>query len=199
MILYFAREPRVIVCYVDHILRVNVGRLPWGWVIQLVVWAGISLMFMLICFYLWVRLMGACIFDGQACDAGLLVYFVVELFFLAGTILMFWCVKTIVEFILPYSAEVVIDTRTIYCGNGLWRRRCRFTGEERLLVEPVYSRGGWGFSLRIVSNGKKYKLLPSVFVGSYYKTRARARKLAAQIQECLPFIKIEESKYWKYH
>lgn len=200
MILYTTKEPRIIVSYVDHVLRVNVGLLPLGWVIQLVVWAGISLMFMLLCFYLWVRLLVACIFDGQACDAGLLAYFVVELFFLAGTILMFWCVKEMVECIFPYSAEVFIDTRTMHCGNRLWRRKCRFTGEERLLVEPLYSRGGWGFALRIASNGKKYKLLPSAYVGSsYYKTRARARKLAAQIQECLPFIKIEESKYWKYH
>lgn len=65
-----------------------------------------------------------------------------------------------------------------------------------MLVEPSYSKGDWGFSLKIISKGRKCLFLPGVFVGAYDKAISRARDLAKMIQKCAPFVRIEESKYW---
>lgn len=200
MKLYAAKEPKTSVDCDNGVLRVKVGSPPLSIVIQMGIWGIILLVYLLFCLFMWVRLTWYYLLTKEPWDIGLVAFFGVELFLLAGALLMFWCVKRVLDDILPFSAEVCIDKRRMVCGHRLWHRRCQFIGEVQLLVEPVYSRGGWwGFALRIVSNGKKYKLLPCASGSSYYKARAKARKLAAQIQACMPFIKIEESKYWKYH
>lgn len=51
--------------------------------------------------------------------------------------------------------------------------------------------------MKIISKGRKCLFLPGVFVGAYGKAISRARDLAKMIQKCAPFVRIEESKYWK--
>ena len=195
MKLHIAKKPEIVASCCNRVFRVFVGPLPFCEVIQLVPWVAISLIFMAVFLFLLSRL----IFGYICGQCSVMMFLCLGVFFIAGTGVCFWSVKTLMMEILPYSAELNIDDRIMIYGNKLWRRRCQLSGELVLLVEPSYLKGAWGFQMRIVSNGRKCLLLPGVIVGSYADAISKSRKLSAKIQECMPFVRIEESRYWRWH
>jgi hypothetical protein len=191
-----SNKPKVSVWRTGCIIKVKVGWYPIGIVAQLVVFACVSLMFMVVFLLLALKLFLG-YESGVAYESGWVLYLLLELFFISGAVLASWCFNTLMMSILPFSAEIDIDSKTMCYGNILWRRKCQLGDEVLLLVEPSYSRGDWGFSMKIISKGRKCLFLPGVFVGAYGKAISRARDLAKMIQKCAPFVRIEESKYWK--
>ncbi len=196
MKLYEGKKPQMGISFDDRILKAYVGPFPLGYSITFSVFLFFMLLFTLLFGYFFsVLLLTITSWWTNALHWG------VALFLLAGIILGFWCVKQLPDNLLPYSVEFSIDTKMICYGTMLRRWRRQLSGDLTLLVEPSYQRGDWGFTLRLSSDGRKFLLLPDAHVGSSYsRALSKARQLAAMIQECVPYVvKIEESKYWRYH
>ena len=191
-------KPEVSVWCADRVLKVNVGLYPLGIVVELAVWLCCSVMFMGVFLFLALRLLWGCM-SGMDHECSWGAYLFMGMFLISGAVLSGWCANYLMMEILPFSASIDIDAKTMCYGNMLWRRKCQLEDEALLLVEPCYTRGDWGFSMKIISKGRECRLLPSAFVGSYYKAISQARNLAKMIQNCAPFVKVEESKYWRWH
>lgn len=197
--LYSDSSPDINVSCDGKILKAAVGLMPLAVVIPLSVFLVLMFALLIVFSFLWLRFSFGCFFYGLDADKAWLTFLFVEVFFLYGIALSSWCVIYLVNVILPYSAEIHIDAKTMIYGNKLWRRKCDLADEVSLLVEPGYTRGDWGFTLQIVFGGRKHLFLPNVFVGSYSEAISAARKLAERIQECIGCPRIDESKYWRYH
>ncbi len=196
MKLYQDKRPKMDVSFEDRVLKAHIGPLPLSYVIQISIWLFFTLMITLLFGYLFSVLLFA--ITSWWTNA---LHWGVAMFLLAGIVLGSWCVRQSLALLLPYSFEFSIDTRMACYGTMLRRCKRQLSDDLILLVEPSYQRGDWGFTLRLSSGGRKYLLLPDAIVGSSYsRAISKARKLAARIQECVPYIvKIEESKYWRYH
>lgn len=195
--LYNSKELNINVCCVDRILKFNTGILPIGWLILIVFWFSFAFLFLLIFGYFFLLLNWKYLSGAANCGFG--VFLFVDIFLLVGTVGSGWMAYYLANLVLPYSAEIYIDKKQLLCGNKMWRRKLQFIDKVVLVIEPVYTRGDWGFSLKIVSGSKKYTLLPGVFVGTYSKALSKARKLARDIQDYVQYMRVEESKWWKYH
>lgn len=193
-------KPEVSVWCAGRVLKVNVGLYPLGIVVELAVWLCCSVMFMGVFLFLALRLLwGLGYGSGVDYECGWMGLLLLGIFLISGTVLLGWFANNLMMQILPFSAEIDIDAKTMCYGNMLWRRKCQLEDEALLLVEPCYTRGDWGFSMKIISKGRECRLLPSAFVGSYYKAISQARNLATRIQNCMPFVSVKESRYWHVH
>ena len=198
-ILYRDRDLKIKVVCVDGVLKVSYGPLPIGITVMLSFWIAAGFLLWIVFVFVFLRVNWQVLL-GQSCGGDWILFLVVELFLFCGVVGMGWWLWVVLAEVLVFSAEVHIDNRWMCCGNRLWHRKCYFSDKVKLLVEPCYSKGDWGFALRIASRGWKYKLLPGVFVGSsYHKARSEARKLAAKVQECVSYLTIEESRGWEWH
>ena len=199
MTLYSDSSPNIKVSCDGKVLKAAVGLMPLAVVLQLSVFLVLMFALLIVFTFLWLRFSCGCFFYGLDADKGWLIFLFMEVFFLYGITLSSWCVLYLLNGILPYSAEIHIAAKTMIYRNKLWWRECQLTDDVSLLVEPNYTKGDWGFTLKIVSGGRKHLLLSGVFIGSYSKTISTARKLAKEIQKCVEYLRIEESKYWRYH
>lgn len=190
--------PDITVSCDGKILMTAVGREPLGVVMQLSVFLALLSILFTVLVFLSLRLLGGYV-CGLDANNGWLIFLIVEVFILGGIALVSWCIIHLVNAILPYSAKIDIENRMIYYGNKIWHSSHQMSGRVVLLVEPCYTKGDWGFSFRILSDRKKCLLLPSVFIGRYSNAISEARKLSEKVQKCVPFLDIQESKYWKYH
>lgn len=197
MTLYSDSSPDIKVCCDGNVLKANVGRLPIGTIIQIVGWLCFALFFTLVFGSLLVYFSLAYLNGAEKC--GWCEFLLIDAFFVIGTVGAAWMVKYLADTVLPYTAEIFIDAKLMVYGNKLWRRKCNLADEVSLLIEPNYTKGDWGFALKIVSGGRKHLLLSGVFVGSYSKTISTARKLAKEIQKRVEYLRIEESRYWRCH
>lgn len=191
-------KPEVGVWCVGRVIKVNVGLYPLGIVAELAMWLCCSVMLMGVFLFLDLRLLWGCM-SGIDYEGSWVGGVLLGMFLIFGTVLSGWSANYLMMEILPFSASIDIDAKTMYYGNMFCRRKCQLGDEVLLLVEPCYAKGDWGFKMKIISRGRKCLLLPGIFVGSYYKTRSQARNLAKMIQSCAPFVTIEESKYWRWH
>jgi hypothetical protein len=182
----------------DRIVKVKVGLKPPGIVVQLSVVFCISFMLVVIFLFLTLRL-GFGYMSGLDRGSGCLEFLLLDVFFICGMALSSWCAIYLMMVILPFSSEINIDAKTMSYGNVLLWRKCQLGDEVLLLVEPCYNRGDWGFSMKIISEGRKCLLLPGMFVGSYANAISQARNIATNIKKCAPFVRVIESKYWRVH
>lgn len=182
----------------DRTIQVKVGLKPLGMLVQLSSVFCISIMFAVIFLFLALRLTFGYM-SGLDHGSGWLAYLLLEIFFICGMVLSGWCALYLVMVILPFSSEINIAAKTMSYGNILLRRQCQLRDEVLLLVEPCYTRGDWGFSLKIISEGRKFLLLPGVFVGPYSNAISQARNIATHIKNCASFVRVMESKYWRVH
>ena len=198
MKLYVDESPTTCVWRIENKLKVKVGMHPLGVVFQLALLFCASLMFMILFLLLSLRLLWGYM-SGMGQDAGWAGWLFIIAFLLAGTTFSAFCALYLMNIILPFSAEVDIASKTMCFGNRLWRLTRQFSDDVLLIVEPCYTRGDWGFKMQMSSQGKKSLLLPCMYVGSYSNAISKARCLAKKIHECAPFVRIEESKYWRIH
>lgn len=193
-------KPEVGVWCADRVIKVKVGLYPIGIHVQLVALFCISLMFMAVFLLLDLKLLwGLGYGSGVDYEGDWMGLLLLGIFLISGPVILGWCANYLMMQILPFSAEIDIDAKTMCYGNRLWRRKCYFGDEALLVVEPCYNRGDWGFSMKIIAKGRRCLLLPGVFVGSYDKAISRARNLATRIQNCMPYVSVKESKYWHVH
>ena len=131
--------------------------------------------------------------------------FILGILFCIISVLGLWVVKTFLFALMPYSwvftrpnENIVSLTLKVF---GIQIRNLQLSSESKLYALPAYHKGDWGYSLGIICNKKKIKLLPPQIVTNDLNiAKNNAKKLIDEFGKKLNLnsILIHWDKYQKY-
>lgn len=101
-----------------------------------------------------------------------------------------------VRIAFPYRAELDVRNGVLTIRNGLRRSRYAIGAGSAFVVEPVTTRGDWGYAVCIRSDGKSRDFVPPVFVGPRRRSLRQGMETASLIQGRVPTLAVEQSKRW---
>lgn len=180
----------------DNILIVKKTRMPilqglLGYLGLLICLTFVSIAWILILAFLLAAL------NEQSKEALLLV--ILAVVFLLGSGGPLFGIFTICEIIFPYVRYFDFEGKTVENQVFFFKKKARLAdGDLEVLIQPLYSRGAWGYRFVLRVGGKKsFKMLNVGIVGDERDARREAQLLLRGIKQNFTALKVTfDEKWW---